>query len=92
MGSPLSSIGEHLKTEVDLIIERGNRIPALEIKAGRTVNRSFFRGLDLLEEKVTARIEGYEFERYLVYGGDSRHRRRNTQILPWSGVAGKRWA
>jgi len=89
---PLYFYGEHRKTEVDLILERENRISAVEIKAGQTVNPDFFRGLDLLEEKLGPRYEGYDFERYIVYGGDRRHRRQNTRILPWSDVAGKRWA
>jgi predicted AAA+ superfamily ATPase len=90
--TPLYFYGEHQKAEVDLVMEQANRISAIEIKAGQTINRDFFRGLDSLGEKVERHCKGYEFERFLIYGGDKGYRRQSTLILPWTDVAKTRWS
>jgi len=83
--------GEHGKTEVDVVTEQANRVSAIEIKSGQTINRDFFRGLDRLGEQVARQISGYEYERYLIYGGDGAYRRQDTEVIPWSGVATREW-
>ncbi len=65
--------------EVDVIAELGGRLVPIEIKAGRTVNREFFNGLDkwlaLAEKEATAPA--------LIHGGDENFQHRQVRVLGW---------
>lgn len=69
--------------EVDVLLDRGDRLDALEIKAGETVAGDFFKPLgklaNLLEERMGRRA--------LVYGGQTGQTRTHTEVLPWFGVS-----
>ena len=71
--------------EVDLLIEAGGALIPVEIKAGQTVNRDFFTGLE--------RWLGLAGERArsptLIYGGQVAHERRGIRVLGWSQL--KHW-
>ena len=70
--------------EIDLIVEEGESLGALEIKSAKTVNKSFFKNLDQF-----ARYAGSDLRRrYLVYGGDGGHVRDDIQVVPWRGISG----
>ena len=66
--------------EVDLLIEAGGALIPVEIKAGQTVNRDFFTGLE--------RWMGLAGERAgsptLIYGGHVEQERRGIRVLGWS--------
>ena len=68
--------------EVDLIIERGNELCAVEIKAGRTVAGDSFRGLE--------RYRGWSGipreDAFLVYAGDESVQRKVAHLLSWREV------
>lgn len=57
--------------EVDILIERGERIMPVEIKSGKTVVQEFFSGL----EKWTALAGAMAIDPTLVYGGEDNYRR-----------------
>ncbi len=65
--------------EIDLIIPEGDQLKAIEIKAGKTINRSFFKNLHLFE----AIAQQETLDMYLIYGGDIQQNRTNLTILPW---------
>jgi hypothetical protein len=71
--------------EVDLLLEFGNGVFPIEIKAGETVNIDFFKGL-----QAFARL----YERpppnggALVYAGDEAESRHGTTIVPVTGLSG----
>jgi predicted AAA+ superfamily ATPase len=75
--------------EIDLIVDRGEKLVPVEIKSGRTLNADFFRGLERWRALTLASSDGY-----LVYGGDTESRNRSTAIIPWKragltpGIAG----
>ncbi len=60
--------------EVDLIIETGNEIEAFEIKSSKTVNQSFFKGLDYFKKINNAANLG------VIYGGSESQKRTNYDI------------
>lgn len=68
--------------EIDLIIEDGTDIKAIEIKSGTTINADFFSNLEKFE-KLTSR----PLSKYIVFGGDSTAIRRDTRVLPWFETA-----
>jgi predicted AAA+ superfamily ATPase len=65
--------------EVDLVIELGNDLTAVEIKSGQTFSSDFldglkyWRGLPGNDKAPTA----------LVYGGDDSYRRADTAVMSW---------
>ncbi len=66
--------------EVDVIMERGVDLLPVEIKAGQTVTREFFGGLDYYT-KLSGGRGGI-----LVYGGTESYVRRGHRVCPWSGL------
>jgi predicted AAA+ superfamily ATPase len=62
------------QNEVDLIIETGMSVEAFEIKSGKTINQSFFKGLDYFKKinpKTTTSI---------IYGGNENQKRSDYTI------------
>ncbi len=62
------------QNEVDLIIETGTAIEAFEIKSGKTINQSFFKGLDYFKKINPKTNLG------LIYGGNENQKRSNYTI------------
>lgn len=68
--------------EVDVLIEKGEQLTAVEIKSGRTVTEDYFASLTRWR-----RISGNSGKQYVVYGGDEQYIRSNVQLVPWSRIA-----
>lgn len=63
--------------EVDLLLSMGPDLYPVEIKAGMTINRDYFRGLDYF-----AKIFPVPIGRGLIYGGDQSQQRTDTAVCP----------
>ena len=83
----LSFYRDHHGHEVDLLVERGDSIAAVEIKSGRTIAGDFFSNLNWLG----AQDLGLESRAVLVYGGGESHRRTMANVIAWSGVEKFDW-
>lgn len=71
---------DKLGREVDCLVDFGIKKIALEIKAGRTINDEFFKGLNFYKE-----LSGDEqINAYLIYGGNKEHTRISVKVLPWN--------
>ena len=68
--------------EVDVLIDRGDSLVPVEIKAGQTVASDFFSGLSRWLALAGSRAG----KPWLVYGGDQCHTRRGTEVVPWSEI------
>jgi predicted AAA+ superfamily ATPase len=68
--------------EIDLLIDRGDRLDAVEIKSGATVSAEFFKNLNRFKDTQTAPTA----RGYVVYGGDSTQRRTTARVLTWREV------
>lgn len=64
--------------EVDLIIEEGATLKAVEIKSGATVTPAFFTNLQRF-----AKLADGPLETSVVYGGETTQSLRGTRVLPW---------
>jgi len=62
------------QNEVDLIVETGSSLDAIEIKSGKTINQSHFKGLDYFKNLTT------DTKLHLIYGGDENQDRTNYKI------------
>ncbi len=69
--------------EVDLLIESGPEVVAVEIKAGATINEDYFKGL----RTFAARLGSPPKSAILIYGGSERQRRSDVQIWRAADVA-----
>ena len=66
--------------EIDLLLERGQKLVPIEIKSGQTVASDFFTGLHYWRELVS----DPQPPAALVYGGDSNFRRRGVTVYGWN--------
>lgn len=69
--------------EVDLLITRGERWQAIEVKSGETISKEFFKNL----ERFTAADQPAEpsgpIEPLVVYGGDRSQQRSQGRVVAW---------
>ncbi|MBL7797099.1 MAG: ATP-binding protein [Saprospiraceae bacterium] len=66
--------------EVDLLVDFGGKLFPIEIKSGRTLNSSFFNGLDFFHN-----LAGLEpRDAYLIYGGTENQNRSRANVRPWN--------
>jgi len=63
--------------EIDLLLEDGNKIKAIEIKSGETINPDFFKGLEFFG-KISNIPDEHKF---LVYGGQKNYERSSGKVL-----------
>jgi len=77
--------------EVDLIVELGRSLLAVETKSSRTVVSEFFAGLRAFAEAVGLRSPSRTVRRFVVYGGAELQRRSGVTVVPWTRVDSQRW-
>ncbi len=68
--------------EIDCIIESGNKLTPVEIKAGKTINKDFFKGL-LYWQKIAFKEAQQGF---IVYGGEGMQKREKGQVISWRNL------
>jgi len=68
--------------EVDCLIEKGQKLIPIEIKAGKTINSSFFDSLQYWGE--LSKTEAKDF--FLVYAGDESQKRSVANVVSWSDL------
>ncbi|PKK35984.1 hypothetical protein BWI96_13185 [Siphonobacter sp. SORGH_AS_0500] len=64
------------QNEVDLLIQQGLQLKAIEIKAGKTINSEFFKGLNYFHKLVP------DADLNLVYNGNEFQQRSDCTIYP----------
>lgn len=83
---PLHFWRDNIGTEVDVVLERGPDIAAIEIKSGPTVASDAFGALNKWRRYATERGQFGAIHPALVYGGDTRFTREGVDVMPWSGL------
>lgn len=69
--------------EIDVVADIGTGMMPIEIKAGQTINRDFFAGL----ERWSALAGQRAASPALIYGGEENHERKGTRIIGWRRAA-----
>ncbi|MFP3941553.1 MAG: hypothetical protein ACLF0P_14745 [Thermoanaerobaculia bacterium] len=77
--------------EVDLLIEEGGRLTAVEVKSGATVIPDFFRGLRRLADELTEQASHLTLDPRVVYGGDASQSRSAATVIPWRELHAHAW-
>lgn len=72
--------------EIDLLMDRGETLHAVEVKSAATVTQDFFNCFAKLAERtknsdLTARINNV-----LVYGGETSQRRSTARVIAWKEI------
>ena len=68
--------------EVDCLIEFGKKLVAVEVKAGRTMNDWFFKGISDWN-KIAGEKQGNGF---VIYGGSTQQAKTRSNILSWQSI------
>jgi len=63
------------QNEVDLLIQDGMKLHAVEIKSGKTINSDFFKGLTYFKKMAP------DTQLHLVYGGNEYQKRSEATVL-----------
>lgn len=77
--------------EVDLLVEEGASLIALEAKSGATVVPDFFKAFEDLRAEVTDREPHLTLDPRVVYGGDASQRRSTATVIPWRELHEHEW-
>ncbi len=83
---PLWFWRDNIGTEVDVIIERGNELAAIEIKSGITVASDAFSNLNKWRKYAKERGNFSAIYPAMVYGGDTAFVRDGVDIKPWHAL------
>ncbi len=83
---PLYFWRDNIGTEVDVVLERGQEVAAVEIKSGPTVSADAFSTLAKWRKYASERGKFGAIHPALVYGGDTRFTRDGVDVMPWSGL------
>ncbi len=74
--------------EIDLLVEYGLALDALEIKSGATVVADFFKHLPRFAERLASLTPTRTMRALVVYGGDASQRRTQAQVVSWRDLPG----
>ena len=72
--------------EIDLLIEQGEELEAVEIKSGATTSEDFFKNLKRFSERLQGAGQTHTIRSHVVYGGDDSQQRSYAQVLSWRHV------
>ena len=72
--------------EIDLLMDRGERLDAVEIKSGATANMDFFKDLQRFSDRLGDSGKTHIIRSHVVYGGDDSQQRSYAQLLSWRDV------
>ena len=77
--------------EVDILVEEGDRLTAVEVKSAATVAADFFTALRRFGSEIVSRHAHLSYTPRLIYGGDAPHRRTDVDVIPWHQLHNHSW-
>lgn len=87
----LSFFRDRKGAEVDVIIEDGLSLLAVETKSGQTVAQEFFAGLESFASLAASQHPPRRTRAMVVYGGAESQKRSAAEVVSWSQVDRCRW-
>lgn len=70
--------------EIDCVINKGNKLVPIEIKASKTIVSDFFKGLTFFA--TTAKGKAKTAPGYVIYGGPRKQEREQATVVSWKRV------
>jgi predicted AAA+ superfamily ATPase len=87
----LSFFRDQKGAEVDVVVELGRELLAVETKSGQTVAGDFFAGLQTFASLIASSRLRREVRGFVVYGGAEHQRRSSGTVVPWSRLDQCKW-
>lgn len=87
----LSFFRDRKGTEVDLVVELGSELLAVETKSGQTVAGDFFSGIESFVSLIASSSLRPTTRAFVVYGGDQSQSRSSGTVIPWSRLDQCKW-
>ncbi|HVS00744.1 MAG TPA: ATP-binding protein [Thermoanaerobaculia bacterium] len=87
----LSFFRDRKGAEVDVVIEEGLSLLAVETKSGQTIAQDFFTGLESFRTLMAASNPPRQPRSLVVYGGAETQRRSVAEVVSWSDLDRCRW-
>lgn len=78
-------------TEVDIVVERGSELLAIETKSGATFHPEHAATLHAYERRAASSAIPRQVRKIVVYGGSEAFEDRSVEVMPWHGVAAFDW-
>ncbi len=72
--------------EMDVLVQHGDRLHAVEVKSGATAAPDFFKGFERLAERLQAAGLSLHLDNVVVYGGETSQQRSNARLIGWRDV------
>jgi predicted AAA+ superfamily ATPase len=69
--------------EIDLLINQGDILHAIEIKSGATVSMDFFKHFQSLAGRLIKTSMPAVIKNHVIYGGEDSQQRTQAQLLSW---------
>ena len=69
--------------EIDLLINQGDILHAIEIKSGATVASDVFRNFRYLSKRLNKTSLPDEIKNHVIFGGEQSQKRTGIQLLSW---------
>ena len=74
--------------EIDLLIDRGECLHAIEIKSGATASLDFFKHFQQFPERLKNTTLSSNVKNHVIYGGEISQQRSNANLVSWHDAAG----
>ena len=87
----LSFFRDRKGAEVDVVVELGRDLLAVETKSGQTVAGDFLAGLETVASVVASSRLRRKVRGFVVYGGAEPQRRSAGTVVPWSRLDRCEW-
>ena len=73
--------------EIDVLVQRGDCLYAVEVKSGATAAPTFFKGFEQIAERIQTAGLSLRLENVVVYGGEISQQRSKARLLGWRDVS-----
>jgi predicted AAA+ superfamily ATPase len=78
---------ENRGPEVDLLIDQGDCLHAIEIKSGATAVSEFFKHFALLPDRLKNSGMSTLIRNHVIYGCEHSQQRSRGQLVPWNRLS-----
>jgi len=68
--------------EVDFILDNGQQLDIVEVKAGKTINSDFFKNLYFFEKNSTLKTKSH-----LIFAGKENHFQNKVKVISWDKIS-----
>lgn len=72
--------------EMDVLVQQGDCLHAIEVKSAATAAPDFFKGFDQITERIQTAGLPLDLDKVVVYGGETSQQRSKARLLSWREV------